>query len=56
MGREEATIDATPINAALVENYYRQIKVIADNIGIPEPENWFATLLRLPDVTTKTEA
>ena len=52
---KEATIDATPINAALVENYYRQIKVIADNTGIPEPENWFATLLRLPDVTTKTE-
>ena len=52
---KEATVDATPINAALVENYYRQIKVIADNTGIPEPENWFATLLRLPDVTTKTE-
>ena len=51
----ETTIDATPINAALVENYYHQIKSIAANTGIPEPSDWFTTLLRLPDVTTKTE-
>ena len=52
---KETTIDATPINAALVENYYHQIKSIAANTGIPEPSDWFATLLRMPDVTTKTE-
>ena len=52
---KETTIDATPINAALVENYYHQIKSIAANAGIPEPSDWFTTLLRLPDVTTKTE-
>ena len=52
---KETTIDATPINAALVENYYRQIKSIAANTGIPEPSDWFTTLLRMPDVTTKTE-
>ena len=52
---KETTIDATPINAALVENYYHQIKSIAANTGIPEPSDWFTTLLRLPDVTTKTE-
>ena len=52
---KETTIDATPINAALVENYYHQIKFIAANTGIPEPSDWFTTLLRLPDVTTKTE-
>ena len=51
----ETTIDATPINAALVENYYHQIKSIAANTGIPEPSDWFTTLLRMPDVTTKTE-
>ena len=48
---KETTIDATPINAALVENYYHQIKSIAANTGIPEPSDWFTTLLRLPDVT-----
>ncbi|MFC2515100.1 MAG: YicC/YloC family endoribonuclease [Prevotella melaninogenica] len=52
---KESTVDATPINAALVENYYKQIKAISASTGIPEPEDWFTTLLRLPDVTTKTE-
>lgn len=52
---KESTVDATPINAALVENYYKQIKAISASTGIPEPEDWFTALLRLPDVTTKTE-
>ena len=52
---KESTVDATPINAALIENYYKQIKVISASTGIPEPEDWFTTLLRLPDVTAKTE-
>ena len=52
---KESMVDATPINAALVENYYKQIKAISESTGIPEPEDWFTTLLRLPDVTTKTE-
>ena len=52
---KESTVDATPINAALGENYYKQIKAISASTGIPEPEDWFTTLLRLPDVTAKTE-
>ena len=52
----EAGSDATPINAALVENYYRQIKAISAQTGIPEPQDWFYTLLRMPDVTSKTES
>ena len=52
---KDSGTDATPINAALVENYYRQIKEISAKTGIPEPEDWFYTLLRLPDVMTKTE-
>lgn len=52
---KEATIDATPINTALVENYYKQIKTISQVTGIPEPQDWFTTLLRLPDVTAKTD-
>lgn len=47
--------DAATINAALVANYYNQIKTIANQTGIPEPQDWFYTLLRMPDVTTKTE-
>ena len=52
---KEAGADATPVNSALVENYYRQIKEIAGRTGIPEPQDWFATLMRMPDVLTKTE-
>ena len=52
---KEATLDAAPINAALLENYYHQLRIIAESTGIPEPSDWFSTLLRLPDVTTKTD-
>lgn len=52
---KDAATDATPINTALVENYYRQIKHIAAATGIPEPEDWFLTLLRMPDVTAKSD-
>ena len=52
---KDAGSDATPINASLVENYYQQIKAISQQTGIPEPQEWFATLLRLPDVTAKTD-
>ena len=52
---KEAGMDAIPVNAALVENYYRQIMEISEKTGIPEPQDWFNILLRMPDVTTKTE-
>lgn len=52
---KDAVVDAAPINTALVENYYKQIKAISAQTGIPEPTDWYATLLSLPDVTTKTD-
>lgn len=52
---KDAAIDASAINGALVENYYQQIKQIAQQSHIPEPTDWFGTLLSLPDVTAKTE-
>ncbi len=52
---KDVSVDATPINAALVENYYHQIKEIAVKTGIPEPNDWFYTLLRMPEVMTKSE-
>lgn len=52
---KDAATDATPINSALVQNYYQQIKKISAETGIPEPTDWYSTLLRLPDVTTKTD-
>ena len=52
---EESTALATPINNALVESYYQQIKSISETTGIPEPTDWYATLLRMPDVLSRTE-
>lgn len=52
---KDESADAAPINKALVDNYYKQIKDIAAKTGIPEPQDWFATLLRMPDVLLKTE-
>ncbi len=51
---KDTVVDATPINAALVEDYYKQLKAISAKTGIPEPTNWFSTLTRMPDVLTKT--
>lgn len=52
---KDTVVDATPINAALVENYYQQIKKISSVTGIPEPTDWYSMILRLPDVMTKTD-
>ena len=51
----EVTMEATPINAALVENYYQQMQAIAERTGIPMSADPFYTLLRMPDVLTRTE-
>ena len=53
---KDAATEAATINGALVENYCRQIKDIAAKTGLPEPQDWFSVLLRLPDITSKLEA
>lgn len=52
---QEAGSNAVPINAAVVANYYSQIKTLATEIGIPEPQDWFGTLLKMPDVTVHND-
>lgn len=52
---KDTGIDPTPVNAALVENYYQQLKTIAQQTGIPEPKDWMYTLTRMPDVLTRTD-
>ncbi len=53
--KKEGTENATPINQTLIEGYYQQIQAISQKLNIPVPSDWFQTLLRLPDVMTKTE-
>ena len=52
---KEAAEAATPINAALMNNYYEQIKHITATTDIPMPADLFTTLLRMPDVLTKVD-
>ena len=53
--KKDAEQLATPINQELVEAYYKRIKEISASAAIPAPADWFATLLRMPDVMTKNE-
>lgn len=43
------------INADMVRSYHQQIASISQQIGIPEPSDWFATLIKLPDVLNRTD-
>lgn len=52
---KDENLSATPINAAILENYYKQIQTISTERNIPLPNDWFATLLRMPDVLTRAE-
>ena len=52
---KDTGIDATPVNGALMDNYYRQLRDIAQKTGIPEPQDWMYTLTRMPDVLAKTD-
>ncbi|MCM1108545.1 MAG: YicC family protein [Clostridium sp.] len=47
--------NTTPINTTVLAGYYRQIETISREMDIPLPADWFATLLRMPDVMSRTE-
>lgn len=42
------------INKSLASEYKKQIEELAQEVGIPEPEDWYSVLLRMPDIM-KTE-
>ncbi len=45
----------TPINTEVVKAYRSQIQQISRQYGIPEPADWWATLLRLPETLSQPE-
>lgn len=53
---KDDTAEAVPVNSSLMESYYKQLKDICAKTGIPEPQDWLATLMRMPDVMVRTEA
>ena len=46
---------ACPINGELLGTYYQQLKQVCTEQHIPEPEDWWLTLMRMPDVISHGE-
>jgi len=46
MGKESTS----QLNIPIIENYYKQIVEISQQLQMPLPVDWFPTLLRLPDI------
>ncbi len=53
--KKDASDTITPINEAVVKAYYERIKYLSETLGIPAPADWFQSLLRMPDVMSKSE-
>jgi uncharacterized protein (TIGR00255 family) len=51
---KDAAAEATPVNTALMQNYYNQLKEFAVQNQLQDID-WIQTLTRMPDVLTKTE-
>ena len=52
---QQDQVDASPINGELVEAYYHQMQDISKKYGIPEPDDYWSTLIRMPDVLSRGE-
>ena len=51
---KDAAAEAAPVNTALMDSYYQQLKAFADSHALTGVD-WMLTLTRMPDVMTKTE-
>ena len=51
---KDAATEATPVNTALMQHYYNQLKDFAAQNQMQDID-WIQTLTRMPDVLTKTE-
>ena len=48
-------VDACPINGELAAAYYRQMLDISNKYDIPEPDDYWHTIIRMPDVLSRNE-
>ena len=53
---QQKQADACPINDELVAAYYRQMLDISVKYNIPEPDDYWHTLIRMPDVLSRNDA
>ena len=47
---------ASSINGEMVSAYFRQMQEISAKCGIPEPDDWWHTIVRMPDVLYRDDA
>ena len=52
--KDDASVVA-PLNMTLLHSYNLQIEQMQQELGLPQPEDWYGTLLRLPDVFTHND-
>ncbi|MBR4302371.1 MAG: YicC family protein [Bacteroidaceae bacterium] len=49
------TTNAQSINKVVFKNYLQQIKEIAESENLDMPQDWFQTILRMPDIYSTTQ-
>ena len=55
--KKDASDITVPVNQGAMAAYYKRLSEIVEETGIPAPQDWFNTLLRMPEVmATKDEA
>ena len=52
---KDVALEAVPVNTALMQNYYQQLSAFAEQNHLTAGVDWMQTLIRMPDVLTKTE-
>ncbi len=52
---KDASTEANPLNTTLMQNYYEQLRAFAEQNQLTAGIDWMQTLVRMPDVLTKTE-
>ncbi len=52
---KDSAVEVASVNASLVGSYYRQLQQVAQETGVPEPQDWWTVLMRMPDVMSKSE-
>ena len=53
---QQEQANACPINGDLVAAYRRQMQEISKKYDIPEPDDYWPTIIRMPDVLSRNEA
>lgn len=51
----DGTVASSRLNVPMLLHYKQQLEQASQALGIPQPGDWFATLLRMPDVMMTTD-